>query len=65
MNRLIRRQFKSDPWSTLNIRRDANRGEVKSAFIHLARLHHPDNNHGKGIFIEIFVNSNLPEKSFL
>ena len=28
----------------MNVKRDANRGEIKSAYIHLARLHHPDNN---------------------
>ena len=32
--------------SILNVQRDANRGEIKNAFIHLARLHHPDNNPG-------------------
>lgn len=34
----------SDPWSTLNIKRDATRDEVKNAFVKLARIHHPDNN---------------------
>ena len=42
--RLKSAQIFTDPWSTLNIKRDATREEVKNAFVHLARIHHPDNN---------------------
>jgi len=42
--RLKSTQVFSDPWTTLNISRDATREEVKNAFVHLARIHHPDNN---------------------
>lgn len=34
----------SDPWTILNIKRDATREEIKNGFIQLARVYHPDNN---------------------
>jgi DnaJ-class molecular chaperone len=42
--RLNSNKIFSDPWTILNVKRDATREEVKNAFIHLARIYHPDNN---------------------
>ncbi|CBY23083.1 unnamed protein product [Oikopleura dioica] len=37
-------KISADPWTVLGVSRDASKAEVRNAFVHLARIYHPDNN---------------------